>query len=371
MIPSIASCVFFVERGSARDITIGLTYAETAINVLFIILWILRFAAAPTVATLLRADSIIDILSFGSYATLLFASCAWVPSGIQGFSWVVGAECVPGTLNLDLTIVQPPNVIARTWFSFSYLRAWYLQNLFVYLEALATPSRPPSFGWGLTTGAFYPTSWLAGKPTYGMIKFFVRVLAVLFMFTCTIYALTLLGEIPALIDNPLIALYMCPGGIVQAQPYNATGYQCDQTFALFTSFYFSIVTLATVGYGDFVPDTFMSRLFVCFAIVVGVAVFVQWSSELLALLTGSRAGTGSYSPDTAGRHVLVCGAPSVEQVREFVAQLLHASRRPANDVNVVFLCAPPSRRGGHEAVATATSTRGYSGSSERTMTCAR
>lgn len=38
------------------------------------------------------------------------------------------------------------------------------------------------------------------------------------------------------------------------------------------SFYFSVVTMTTVGYGDFVPSTEISRLFTSFFILTGAAV---------------------------------------------------------------------------------------------------
>ncbi|VDM80860.1 unnamed protein product [Strongylus vulgaris] len=46
----------------------------------------------------------------------------------------------------------------------------------------------------------------------------------------------------------------------------------DRQFDLFTSFYFVMVTFSTVGYGDWYPDTWMSRLcvvsFICIALVL-------------------------------------------------------------------------------------------------------
>jgi len=41
------------------------------------------------------------------------------------------------------------------------------------------------------------------------------------------------------------------------------------------SFYFSVVTLATVGYGDLHPTTDGSRLFTAFYILLGVAIAVS------------------------------------------------------------------------------------------------
>ena len=40
------------------------------------------------------------------------------------------------------------------------------------------------------------------------------------------------------------------------------------------SFYFSVVTLSTVGYGDLVPTTNISRLFTAIYILIGVSIAV-------------------------------------------------------------------------------------------------
>lgn len=45
-----------------------------------------------------------------------------------------------------------------------------------------------------------------------------------------------------------------------------------ESWTIIQSFYFSVVTLTTVGYGDFVPTTDASRLFVAFYIIVGVSI---------------------------------------------------------------------------------------------------
>lgn len=37
-------------------------------------------------------------------------------------------------------------------------------------------------------------------------------------------------------------------------------------------FYYSVITLTTVGYGDFVPSGDLSRLFVAFYILIGVTI---------------------------------------------------------------------------------------------------
>ena len=126
VIPSLMSCYFFIDRAVRLDVSFGLAYTEDIVNILFLTLFILRFATEPTVATLLRVDSFIDALSFGSYLVLLFSSCAWAstPPGMP--DWTVGSDCTSG-LSYDSADFSSSTLIARTWFSFSYLRAWYLQ----------------------------------------------------------------------------------------------------------------------------------------------------------------------------------------------------------------------------------------------------
>jgi hypothetical protein len=46
------------------------------------------------------------------------------------------------------------------------------------------------------------------------------------------------------------------------------------------SFYFSIVTLATVGYGDHYPITVAGKLFTSVYIAVGVTIFLLFVNEL-------------------------------------------------------------------------------------------
>lgn len=46
--------------------------------------------------------------------------------------------------------------------------------------------------------------------------------------------------------------------------------------------YFSVVTLATVGYGDFVPTTDLSKLFTIFYILTGVGIIAAFAHSLMS-----------------------------------------------------------------------------------------
>lgn len=57
-------------------------------------------------------------------------------------------------------------------------------------------------------------------------------------------------------------------------------YNRVEGWGILDSFYFTVVTLATVGYGDFAPTTPESKLFTVVYIFLGVSLFVTFVSTL-------------------------------------------------------------------------------------------
>jgi voltage-gated potassium channel len=49
-------------------------------------------------------------------------------------------------------------------------------------------------------------------------------------------------------------------------------YHIVEKFSWLNAYYFSVVTLATVGYGDYVPHTAFGKIFTTFYIFVGVGI---------------------------------------------------------------------------------------------------
>lgn len=55
-------------------------------------------------------------------------------------------------------------------------------------------------------------------------------------------------------------------------------YHFVEHFKWADSYYFSVITLATVGYGDFVPHTTFGKIFTTFYIFIGVGIITTFIS---------------------------------------------------------------------------------------------
>jgi hypothetical protein len=59
-------------------------------------------------------------------------------------------------------------------------------------------------------------------------------------------------------------------------------------WSVLDALYFSVVTLATVGYGDFAPRTSIGKMFTIVYILIGAGVFVVLAAELAVGIIGLR-----------------------------------------------------------------------------------
>lgn len=66
------------------------------------------------------------------------------------------------------------------------------------------------------------------------------------------------------------------------------------------SLYFSVITLTTVGYGDFSPTTNAGKTFTIFYVLVGIGIFVALVTEIAGHLIEARQdrGTAARSSST-------------------------------------------------------------------------
>lgn len=74
--------------------------------------------------------------------------------------------------------------------------------------------------------------------------------------------------------------HILSGLVVLALATGTIVYHIVEKFSWVDAYYFSVVTLATVGYGDFSPHTTFGKLFTTFYIFIGVglvATFLNYS----------------------------------------------------------------------------------------------
>ncbi|CAJ1330369.1 unnamed protein product, partial [Effrenium voratum] len=80
------------------------------------------------------------------------------------------------------------------------------------------------------------------------------------------------------------------------------------------AFYFSVVTLTTIGFGDYVPETPTAKLIVSLLCMIGVPIFGNTMAELVALLYGERQRH-------VKRRLPALTVPGLLQLRQFAKEL--------------------------------------------------
>lgn len=65
-------------------------------------------------------------------------------------------------------------------------------------------------------------------------------------------------------------------------------YHTYEGFTLIDSFYFSVVTLATVGYGDIYPVTDIGKLFTAVYIVIGIGILIAFAEVFVKQVINQR-----------------------------------------------------------------------------------
>lgn len=109
------------------------------------------------------------------------------------------------------------------------------------------------------------------------------------------------------------------------------GYMMIEKMRFIDALWETVVTLATIGYGDIVPRTIAGRIFTIFLIIVGLSVFaygLQASATLIvspALREARQRRRIQRAVDRLQHHYIICGAG--ELVDKTIALLLESARQ--------------------------------------------
>ena len=137
---------------------------------------------------------------------------------------------------------------------------------------------------------------------------------------------------------------------------DANGVGVDESKQYLTAFYFCLVTITTVGFGDLLPNTAEEKQFVSFAILVGCFLYAYIIGDFSTLLSGisaERSEFDSHLRDVANLLQHISAPPELRsKVRSRAHKFLPAARIPmhtqthtssyihvCSDLLIVALCA--------------------------------
>ena len=118
-----------------------------------------------------------------------------------------------------------------------------------------------------------------------------------------------------------------------------SGIAC-MTMTFLDAFYFLVVTVSTVGYGDISPTTQASRAVVVLFIMTSVVLIPVQVNELSVLLAASSAYRQPYKQGAGESHIIVCGYISdFRKLEKFFKEFFHPDRNysAAPDFHAVIL----------------------------------
>ncbi|KAE8911693.1 hypothetical protein PF005_g10335 [Phytophthora fragariae] len=153
-----------------------------------------------------------------------------------------------------------------------------------------------------------------------MVRLGIKILLMIMVGASIMFFFETLGEMPFFTDNGFAHLYSCTDGSVT----RVESSQCsDATWSVMFAFYFTVVTLGTVGYGDNAPQTVPSRLLAIMFIAMGIILFSMEIDNLISLYKLRQIGNPPYTPKLDSKHVLVIGNPSFAQLSAILRELFH------------------------------------------------
>lgn len=154
-----------------------------------------------------------------------------------------------------------------------------------------------------------------------MVRLGIKILLMIMVGASIMFFFETLGEMPFFTDNGFAHLFSCSDGSVTR--YKST--ECSETtWSIMFAFYFTVVTLGTVGYGDNAPQTVPSRLLAIMFIVMGIILFSMEIENLIDLYKLRQIGNPPYAPKPDSEHVLIIGNPSFAQLSTILRELFHA-----------------------------------------------
>ena len=134
--------------------------------------------------------------------------------------------------------------------------------------------------------------------------------------------------------------YICHSTYEATDNYGEPSSISCPSLSFLQAFYYMIVTVATVGYGDITPTFDASRAVVVIFICVAVVLIPMQINELTVLLAASSAYRQPYKNTNGESHIVICGYISdFRKLEKFFKEFFHPDRNysAAPDFHAVIL----------------------------------
>lgn len=150
-----------------------------------------------------------------------------------------------------------------------------------------------------------------GNVAHEIVLMIFRFMALIICFASSVFVLEVLGEVPFGRET----LFPTAMGDI----------------SFFTMLYWVVETISTVGYGDFAPKTFLSRLTTMTFMIAGVAFFTIEINRITSIAARQKKGTGEYQKTSRREHLVLLGGGvrnvDTTLILAFLDELYHQSYR--------------------------------------------
>lgn len=154
-----------------------------------------------------------------------------------------------------------------------------------------------------------------------------KFLTMLTIFAATMYTVEILGDLGIFQENYITA------GMGEV--------------SFFTMCYYCVVTISTVGYGDYYPNSGIGKLVAIFIIFGGILFFTNETTAILKLTSILTDGKGSLDSRVKRDHVVLTGGAIDKQkmsiIRPFLEQICHPAHGEDRPKVVLVSKSPPGR----------------------------
>ena len=105
----------------------------------------------------------------------------------------------------------------------------------------------------------------------------------------------------------------------------------------FECIYFIMVTISTVGYGDYSPTFFTSRVAICILVICTLTILPAQLNKLNGLIALKSPFRANWKPTKDQTHVMVCGDVSRSKIESFFREFFHIDRQSSHGPNLFAL----------------------------------